>query len=111
MRRYASSMPRKESLSTYRREGESLLQTRDRLRRVVEEADRDAFVATLRTTVIGRSIFEKAVSVFGNRAAVLTWMTSPAIGLGGRSATELFVTEEGRQQLLDYLERLDLGVY
>jgi uncharacterized protein (DUF2384 family) len=43
--------------------------------------------------------------------AARTWMTSPAIGLGGRSAAELLGTEEGRQQLLDNLARLDMGVY
>lgn len=104
-------MSRKESLSSFRRAGETVSQTRERLRRVVENADSDAFVGTLSTTVIGRSILERAVSVFGNEAAARTWMTSPAIGLGGRSAQELFVTEEGRRRLLDYLGRLDMGVY
>ncbi len=104
-------MSREKTLSSYRHEGETLSQTRERLRRVVEKADCDAFVGALSTTVIGRSILERAVSVFGNGVAARTWMTSPAIGLGGLSAAELFSTEEGRQQLLDYLCRLDMGVY
>lgn len=111
LQRYPSAMPSKESLSSYRREGETLSQTPERLRHVVERADRDAFVAALRNTAVGRSILEMAVSVFGSKAAARTWMTSPAIGLGGRSAAELLGTDEGRQQLLDYLGRLDLGVY
>jgi putative toxin-antitoxin system antitoxin component (TIGR02293 family) len=54
---------------------------------------------------------ERALSVFGSETAARTWMTRPAIGLGGLSAAELFSTEEGRQQLLDYLGRLEMGGY
>ena len=104
-------MSRKESLSSYRRAGETQEQTRERLRRAVEDADQVAFVGTLSTTVVGRSILERAVSVFGSETAARTWMTSPANGLGGLSAAELFSTEEGRQQLLDYLGRLEMGGY
>ncbi len=49
--------------------------------------------------------------MFGSETAARTWMTRPAIGLGGLSAAELFSTEEGRQQLLDYLGRLEMGGY
>lgn len=110
-RRYAQRMPRKESLSDYRRDGETLSQALERLRRVVKDADRDALVAELRTTAIGRSILAKAISAFGGRTAAISWMTNSAVALNGNVAANLCSTEKGRQRVLEYLERLDHGVY
>lgn len=108
---YASRMTRRESLASYQRKGESLVQTRERLRGVVERADDAAFATALRVTSDGRAIMGRATSVFGTKEAARRWMDGPAFGLGARSARELFATEAGRQAILDLLARLDLGVY
>lgn len=104
-------MSRTESINSYRRDGESLAQVRERLRAVVERADDLAFAATLRKTEDGPVILENAIKVFGNRAAARAWWTKPAIGLGNYSAEELITSEEGRQRVMDLLGRLEAGGY
>jgi len=53
----------------------------------------------------------KAVEVFGSRAAVRAWWTKPALGLCSYAAAELVSTDDGRQRLLAFLDRLEAGVY
>ena len=104
-------MTRVESLNAYRREGETLPQTRERLRAVVANADDIAFAEWLRRTSEGRIILAKAVAVFGDRGAAREWMGKPALGLGGYSAREMVASDEGRKQVIDLLGRLESGVW
>ena len=39
------------------------------------------------------------------------WMVKPAMGLNGQRPIDLLSTEEGVQQLHDFLGRLEYGVY
>ena len=92
-----------ESLKSYRREGESPAETRERLRAVVSKADDAAFAAQLRKTKDGSVILAMAVDVFGSKASARTWLAKPAIGLGNYSAQELATNPEGRQAVIAYL--------
>jgi len=104
-------MSRAESINNFQREGESLAQTRERLRTVVEHADDLAFAARLRRTEDGAAILTKAVEVFGSRAAARAWWTRPVIGLCNYSAEELIESDEGRRRVIDFLDRLQAGGY
>jgi hypothetical protein len=104
-------MSRADSITTYRREGESLAQTRERLRAVVDHSDDLAFAAHIRKTEGGSVILAKAIEVFGSREAVRAWWTKPAIGLGNYAAEELVASADGRQRVIDLLSRLEVGVY
>ena len=102
-------MTRVESLKSYRREGETLLQARERLRAVVAKADDVAFADWLRKTKDGNTILSKAIAVFGDRSSAREWMGKPALGLGGYSAREMVASDEGRQHVIDLLGRLETG--
>jgi putative toxin-antitoxin system antitoxin component (TIGR02293 family) len=104
-------MSKAESISSYRRDGESLANTRERLRSVVSNADDIEFAARLRKVLDGDIILAKAVEVFGSRGAARTWLSKPAIGLGNYSAAELLESTEGRQRVIAYLTRLEHGVF
>ena len=104
-------MSRTESINNFRREGESLAQTRERLRAVIEHTDDLAFAARLRKSQDGTAILTKAIEVFGTRGAVRAWWTRPVIGLGNYAAAELITSDEGRQRVIDFLDRLEAGGY
>ena len=104
-------MTRAESINNFRREGESLAQTHERLRAVVDHADDLAFAAQLRKTQDGTDILAKAIEVFGSREVARAWWTMPAIGLGNYAAEALVKSEDGRQRVIDFLSRLEAGVY
>ena len=54
---------------------------------------------------------EKAVQVFGSRAAAACWFRKPAIGLNRLRPVDLMATVEGRRQVSAYLDQIELGVY
>ena len=98
-----------ESIESYGRPGESLDQTRERLRAVVDQADADALETVLSGIVGGAEFMTRAADVFGGRLAAADWMTAPAVGLGGKVPVALFTSDETRQDMLDYLGRLEYG--
>ena len=53
----------------------------------------------------------KAVDVLGTREAATSWVLSPAMGLDGARPRDLFRTGEGARMVLDFLMRLEFGVY
>lgn len=56
-------------------------------------------------------VLEKAQEVFGNRALAEEWMTRPALGLDGESPIDLLSNPVGYELVIDFLNRLDYGVY
>ena len=54
---------------------------------------------------------EKAVEVFGSRAAAGRWFRKPAIGLNRQRPVDLLVSAEGRELVSTYLDQIETGVY
>ena len=100
-----------ESLSSYRRAGETLAQTQERLRTVVADAEDRYLRKWLHTTSDGRAVLRLATSLFGSRAAAMQWLSRPMIELGGINAQDLAKTAWGRKRVLEVLDRLNHGVF
>jgi putative toxin-antitoxin system antitoxin component (TIGR02293 family) len=56
-------------------------------------------------------ILAKAVLVFGSRDAAKQWFAAPAIGLDQQRPGDLITTPAGAATVMDFLERLEHGVY
>jgi len=100
-----------DSIESYGRPGESLDQTRARLRGVVDHADADAITTALNGIAGGAEFMRKSIEVFAGRQAAMNWMTAPAIGLGSQRPVDLFADGDTRQAVVDYLGRLEYGVW
>ncbi|MCK9687324.1 hypothetical protein [Scleromatobacter humisilvae] len=87
-----------DSVESYRQPGESLNQTRARLRAVVDQADADALESVLSGIPGGAE--------FMDRAAV-NWTTARAIGLNRQRHLDMYMNDDIRQLLVDYLSRLE----
>jgi len=46
----------------------------------------------------------------GNEASALNWLNSPVLGLGRKKPVDLLKTEEGRQQVIELIWKLENGV-
>ncbi|WP_436316976.1 antitoxin Xre/MbcA/ParS toxin-binding domain-containing protein [Variovorax sp. LjRoot84] len=53
----------------------------------------------------------KAVDVLGTREAARRWVLSPAMVLDGARPRDLLRTEEGAHAVMEFLMRLEYGVY
>lgn len=53
----------------------------------------------------------RAEAVFSSPEKANRWLSERALGLGGRRPVELLVTSEGYEQVLDFLTRIEFGVY
>lgn len=56
-------------------------------------------------------VLEKAEAVLGSRALAEAWMTQPALGLDGEVAIDLLANPVGYELVMDFLHRLEFGVY
>ncbi|MFG8439942.1 antitoxin Xre/MbcA/ParS toxin-binding domain-containing protein [Pseudomonas aeruginosa] len=56
-------------------------------------------------------ILEHAERVFGNREKAERWMTTPALGLEGRSPVDLLANADDLELLEVFLMRIEYGVY
>ncbi len=100
-----------DHIEAYRRPGESLDEVRARLRAVVDQADSDVLNAVLSGIEGAADFMAKAAEVFGGHQAAVDWMTAPAIALGRKRPLDLFESTETRQDMLDYLGRLEYDVW
>jgi putative toxin-antitoxin system antitoxin component (TIGR02293 family) len=57
------------------------------------------------------TVKQKAAEVLGGYDEAEFWLTAPARGLDYRTPSDLLATDEGRQQVLEMLMRMDYGVY
>lgn len=53
----------------------------------------------------------RAGEVFGSQEKATRWLSERALGLGGRRPIELLASSEGYEQVLDFLTRIEFGVY
>jgi putative toxin-antitoxin system antitoxin component (TIGR02293 family) len=56
-------------------------------------------------------LFEGALRVFGDQAAVEHWLVEPAIGLDGKRPIDLVATSAGAAVVKTFLHRIEYGVY
>ncbi|WP_428985005.1 antitoxin Xre/MbcA/ParS toxin-binding domain-containing protein [Pseudomonas pudica] len=56
-------------------------------------------------------ILSVAQRVFGRRALATRWMSDRALGLGWNSPCALLVSHSGFEQVVDFLLRIEYGVY
>ena len=55
-------------------------------------------------------VFEKATALFENDAKARTWLSRPALALGGQTPLDFARRERGAREVLDLIERLEYGV-
>jgi len=53
----------------------------------------------------------RGIQAFGNKKDFHRWLNMPSVALGGKVPSTLIKTEEGLQQVLDELIRIEHGVY
>lgn len=104
-------MTRDDSLAAYLRNGESLEQALSRLGAVVDEARDSEVIRELNAAERGSEILSTALKVFGTQAATCAWLMLPAISLNGRCPIDIVRAQGGTQVLLDFLGRLENGLY
>ena len=56
-------------------------------------------------------VLAMAAEIFGSRQAAEAWLSKPALGLDWQRPVDLLATEPGSQIVVDFLVRLDYGVY
>lgn len=56
-------------------------------------------------------ILAKAAVTLGNRDISTQWFNKPARGLNYRSPCSVVTDDQGLQQVVDYLARIEFGVY
>jgi hypothetical protein len=56
-------------------------------------------------------ILARAQKVLGTRHNALAWLSSPYYDFGGKCPVELLATDEGIEQVMDALGRIEYGVY
>jgi putative toxin-antitoxin system antitoxin component (TIGR02293 family) len=61
--------------------------------------------------VTPNGIREQAIQVFGSYEAAEWWMTHPVMGLDGQRPIDMLGTFLSREQVSDFLYRLEYGVY
>jgi uncharacterized protein (DUF2384 family) len=100
------------------------LETFDALRRRTEHSLKLAAEARVRPKItaeeprkstleqqIGSETLEQALEVFGTVEEVETWISREQPGLNGQIPLSLIKTEEGRQIVMDLLQRMGYGPY
>jgi putative toxin-antitoxin system antitoxin component (TIGR02293 family) len=60
---------------------------------------------------IPKGILAHATRVFGSLETAECWLKQPAIGLGQKCPIDLLATLAGRKVVVDYLTRIEYGVY
>lgn len=53
----------------------------------------------------------RAEAVFSSQEKARRWLSERALGLGRRRPVDLLVSSEGYEQVLDFLTRIEFGVY
>ncbi|WP_419737518.1 antitoxin Xre/MbcA/ParS toxin-binding domain-containing protein [Pseudomonas sp. COR18] len=56
-------------------------------------------------------ILAKATETLGSRDISTQWFNKPSRGLNYRSPCNVVTDDQGLQQVLDYLARIEFGVY
>jgi hypothetical protein len=56
-------------------------------------------------------VLARAQEVFGTRHNALVWLSSPCYDFGGKCPVDLLATDEGIEQVMDALGRIEYGVY
>ena len=53
----------------------------------------------------------KTAEILGQDEEVVLWLITPGVGLGGRLPLDLLGTPKGREEVMNYLNQIDVGVY
>lgn len=60
---------------------------------------------------INQKLFARAVEVLGNERDALHWLQTPRFALNNQIPLKLIETDEGQQEVLDLLGRIEHGVF
>ncbi|MEQ8476023.1 antitoxin Xre/MbcA/ParS toxin-binding domain-containing protein [Fulvivirga sp.] len=55
------------------------------------------------------ALYQKGVSIFGNREAFISWLSKPSYGIGGHVPLDLVKTSDGIDLITDELDRIQYG--